>query len=99
MAFNLRNAQLVGMELTTNGEIPRIERPWIDPRPALAGRVDERGAETGSDRLDELVLNGEEIGEVPVVAVSPHMVAGLGVDQLGLTLIRVPDRRTLPSTT
>ena len=36
------------------------------------------------DCLGNLILDGEDIGEVAVVAVGPDMVAGLAVDQLGV---------------
>src|SRR5574337_447040 len=35
------------------------------------------------DAIDDLVLNLEQVGDVAVVAVSPQMVAGFGLDQLG----------------
>ena len=32
--------------------------------------------------VDDLVLHGEQVGKVPVVSLGPHVVAGLGLDQL-----------------
>ena len=49
---------------------------------ALALDAAELGFERGDDRRHDLVLHGEDVLEIAVVAFGPEMVAGCGLDQL-----------------
>ena len=45
------------------------------------GICNRRGDRDG-DRLGDLVLHREDIGEITVVPLGPHVLAGFGLDQL-----------------
>ena len=54
---------------------------WLAHSAAQLG-VGNGGGQGGRQRFGELVLHSENIGEIAIVALGPHMVAGYRLDQL-----------------
>ena len=73
--------QIVGVGLDIVG------RRLLDRLLLLRQKLD---LELLDDRLGDLVLDGEDVGEVAVVAVGPEMAAGRPFDQLGVDPHPVP---------
>src|SRR5215218_3328744 len=83
----LRRHVLLAVELVQHHDGARHEAPGVDAVRRLRGdpealldvevRLDRR-----DDALGDLVLDGEEVAELAVVAVGPDVLAGLGVDEL-----------------
>ena len=67
--------------------VERVRRPALDA--LVLGGVEPR-LDRGDDALGDLVLQGEEVRHVGVVAMGPDLQAGRGVAQLG------PDPEVLP---
>ena len=66
-----------------------------DVRALLRSQLD---LERSDDGMRDLVLHGEDVAELPVIAFRPQVMAGPSVDQLRGNPDRLPALRTLPST-
>ena len=62
--------------------------------------VGQAETQVGDDFLHDLVLDLEDVVEAAIMALSPEVAAIGGIDQLrGVTRMRLPPVRTLPSRT
>jgi hypothetical protein len=96
----LRNLVIICRSLGQMPQAALVSRPGVKVRGLFAHRASEFGigdgrGDSNSDGSGYLVLQSKDVGEVAVVALGPHMLAGLGLDQL----MRLPNLRRLPSST
>src|SRR5271165_718729 len=78
---------------------PRVEAFWRLAQGAMQLSICNRWGYGGCHCLCDLILHGEDVGEIAVVALGPDVIAGFGLDQLRVMRIRFPALRRLPSRT
>src|SRR5215469_11892093 len=61
---------------------PGVEASRLLPHGALLLGIGDSRSNSNRHRLADFVLHHEDVGEIAVVALSPDMLAGLGLDQL-----------------
>ena len=87
------------MRQRSHHEAPRVHIVRrLAPGPEILGGVELR-LDRRDHGLGDLVLHGEHVGEIAVVALRPEVTAGGDVDELGRDADMVASLRTLPSTT
>jgi hypothetical protein len=79
--------------LTHEGGLEVVRVAALDAGPLARGQVD---LERGDDGTGDLVLEGEDVLEVAIVALRPPVAASISC---ALIRARLPARRTLPSST
>src|SRR5882724_40813 len=63
-------------------EIMGLQRRWAEPHSAVTTRRLHPAADSRSNGPGDLILQGEDIAEIAIVALSPEVIAGAGVDEL-----------------
>ena len=63
-------------------QLPGVKTFWLLARNTFAFESGHRGLDRGHHRAGNLILNGEYVHDLSIEALSPHVVAGLGIDKL-----------------